>query len=59
MERLISLPVDRHIYYFFRMLAKHFFNTLTAKQTFEKLSFGPSKANCLFMFILTQNHVLS
>ena len=34
-----------------------FFNTLTAKQIFEKLSFGPSEANCLFMFILTQNDV--
>ena len=34
-------------------------NTLTAKQIFEKLSFGPSKANCLFMFIFTQIYVLN
>ena len=44
---------------FFQRCLSYLLNTLTAKQTFEKLSFGPSKANCLFMFILTQNHVLS
>ena len=34
-------------------------NILTAKQIFEKISFGPSEANCLFMFILTQIYVLN
>ena len=35
------------------------FNTLTAKQILKKLSFGPSEANCLFIFILTQIYVLN
>ena len=33
--------------------------TLTAKQIFEKLSFGSCEANCLFMFTLTRNYVLN
>ena len=37
----------------------YFLNTLTAKQIFEKLSFGSCEANCLLMFILTQNYVLN
>ena len=34
-------------------------NTLTANQIFEKLSFGSCEADCLFMYILTQNYFLN